>query len=97
MMVYIDKEYKCYALPADGLKAVDVRFFGSMCDALIECYRFVPEGETWTREDGAVFTGEMIAPHKDIATALAIQSEYDQMEENAGDYVAAYEEGVRSA
>ena len=61
------------------------------------CYRFVPEGAAWTREDGAVFIGEMIAPHKDITAALSIQNEYDHMEENAGDYTAAYEEGVQSA
>jgi hypothetical protein len=43
-----------------------------------------------------VFAGEMIAPHKDTASALEIQKEYEAMEENAGDYVAAYNEGVAS-
>lgn len=97
MTVYIDADYKCHAQAADGLTAVDHAFFDGKCAAFIESYRFVPEGYTWTREDGAVFHGEMIAPHKDLAPALAIQQEYDAMSENAADYVAAYEEGVQSA
>lgn len=97
MTVYIDDDFKCHVAPSEGRVAVESDFFDKKCAALIECYRFVPEGATWTRKDGEVFSGEMIAPHKDIAAALAIQIEYDHMEENAGDYVAAYEEGVQSA
>lgn len=97
MTVYIDTDYKCHAQPADGLTAVDHAFFDGKCAAFIESYRLVPEGHTWTRTDGMVFAGEMIAPHTDIAPALMIQREYDSMSENAADYVAAYEEGVRSA
>ena len=97
MTVYIDKDFKCHAAPADGLTAVESGYFDGKCAALIGCYRFVPEGEMWMREDGVVFTGEMVAPHKDTAPALAVQEEYDKMAENAGDYAAAYEEGVQSA
>lgn len=97
MTVYIDGDYKCHAAAADGLTAIDHSFFDGKCTAFIKTYRLVPEGHTWVRDDGAVFRGEMIAPHTDIAPALAIQQEYDAMSENAADYVAAYEEGVASA
>lgn len=97
MKIYIDTAYRCHVKDGGGMNAAETDFFDGKCDALIECYRFVPEGAAWTREDGAVFIGEMIAPHKDITAALAIQNEYDHMEENAGDYTAAYEEGVQSA
>lgn len=97
MTVYIDKDFKCHAFQAEGLVAVESEYFDGKCAALIECYRFVPEGNVWTRRDGEVFAGEMIAPHMDITVAMALQAEYDDMKNNAADYVAAYEEGVQSA
>lgn len=96
MTVYIDNEYRCYAAPGEGRTEAENSFFDGKCAAIIECYRYVPEGAAWTREDGNVFAGEMIAPHKDMTAALEIQKAYEAMEENAGDYVAAYNEGVAS-
>lgn len=97
MTVYIDKDFKCHATPSDGMVAVETEYFNGKCAALVECYRFVPEGNVWVRADGEVFAGEMVAPHKDISAALAVQAAYDDVAGNAGDYVAAYEEGVQSA
>jgi len=97
MTVYIDKDFKCHAAPADGLTAVDAAFFDGMCETLIECYRFVPVGQSWTRGDGAAFAGEMAVPYKDTTAAILVQTQYDLIANNAGDYVAAYEEGVQSA
>lgn len=65
--IYIDSEYKCHLTDGEGLTAVETAFFDGKCDAFIEGYRFVPSGESWTRSDGAVFAGEMIAPWKDYA------------------------------
>ena len=97
MTVYIDSDFRCHAAPGDGRTAVEAEYFDGKCAALIECYRFIPAGQVWVRRDGEVFAGEMIAPHMDITVAQALQAEYDSMSENAGDYVAAYEEGVQSA
>ena len=96
MTVYIDNAFRCYAAPGEGRTEAENVFFDGKCAALIECYRYVPFGHTWTREDGNLFAGEMIAPHKDTASAIEIQKEYEAMEENAGDYVEAYNEGVAS-
>ena len=75
MTIYIDNEYKCYVSAAEGRRAVETDFFDGKCPELIESYRFVPEGETWTREDGEVFTN-MIAPWKDLGEAYAAQTAY---------------------
>ena len=64
MTIYIDNEYKCHTSPGDNLTAIDTGFFDGKCDAYMEGYRFVPAGAVWTRSDGAVFHGEMIAPWK---------------------------------
>ena len=75
MTIYIDNEYKCYVSAAEGRRAVETDFFDGKCPELIESYRCVPEGETWTREDGEVFTN-MIAPWKDLGEAYAAQTAY---------------------
>lgn len=42
----------------------ETSFFDGKCDAFIAGYRLIPAGESWTRSDGVVFRGEMIAPWK---------------------------------
>ena len=60
---------------AEGRRAIEVNDFNGKCPEWIESYRFVPEGETWTREDGEVFTN-MAAPWKDLGEAYAAQAAY---------------------
>ena len=76
MKIYIDANFKCHTAAAEGLRAFDVPAFDGKCKALIEGYRYVPTGETWTRADGAVFPGEMISPWKDLGEAYAAQTVY---------------------
>ena len=76
MTIYIDSDYKCYVSAADGRRAIEVNDFNGKCPEWIESYRFVPEGETWMREDGEVFKGEMTAPWKDLGNAYAAQAAY---------------------
>lgn len=75
MTIYIDDDYKCYVSAADGRRAIETNEFDGKCDEWIESCRFVPTGETWTREDGEVFTN-MIAPWKDLSEAYAVQAAY---------------------
>lgn len=75
MTIYIDNEYKCYVSSTEGRRAVETDFFDDKCPELIESYRFVPEGETWTREDGEAFTN-MVSPWKDLGEAYAAQAAY---------------------
>ena len=76
MTIYIDGDYKCYVSEADGRRAVETNYFDGKCTEFIEGYRYVPSGETWTRTDGQAFSGEMIAPWKDLSEAYAAQAAY---------------------
>lgn len=76
--IYIDSDFKCHVANDGTMTAVETDFFDGKCDAFIEGYRFVPNGETWTRSDGEVFNGEMIAPWKSYDELDAAQREYEK-------------------
>lgn len=78
MQIYIDADFKCYTAPKEGLATVETAFFDGKCVAYIEGYRYVPAGQTWTREDGTVFTGEMVSPWKPWAELDAAQRVYER-------------------
>ena len=77
MIIYIDPDYKCHVADDGNLKAFEVPFFDGKCAAVIESYRYIPAGETWTRFDGVVFHGEMIAPFEDSRILAAYQAQYE--------------------
>ena len=74
-MIYLDAQFQAYAeqdeettrTPWDDADG----FFAGKCDVFIEGYRVIPEGETWTRADGVIFTGPMISP---IVNPIILQS-----------------------
>ena len=76
--VYIDADFKCHTSNDDTMREVQTDFFGGKCQTLIEGYRFVPAGETWTREDGVVFSGEMASPWKPYSELDQAQREYER-------------------
>ena len=76
--IYIDSEFKCHIADNGKVTAVETEVFDGKCDTFIEGYRFVPSGESWTREDGVVFQGEMISPWKDFEKLDAAQRQYEQ-------------------
>lgn len=76
--IYLDSDYKCHVSNDGTMTAVETGFFDSKCDAYIEGYRFIPDGETWTRSDGAVFNGEMIAPWKPYNELDNAQRKYEK-------------------
>ena len=78
MKIYIDSEYKCYTESAEGRTAVETDAFNGKCKTFIEGYRFIPSGETWTRQDGVVFAGEMVAPWRDYSALAAAQAGYEE-------------------
>lgn len=103
MTIYIDNDYRCHVSDPDGtLTAVETDVFDGKCDAYIEGYRFVPAGATWTRPDGVVFSGEMVAPWKDWRQLDDAQRGYEKeqytaMEAELADARAALEIlGVRA-
>lgn len=78
--IYLNINFECSAIEKDDtVQSVETDFFDGKCNAFIEGYRLVPAGQTWTREDGVVFKGEMITPFKDVTTLNMVQTVYDQL------------------
>ena len=91
MTVYTDSDFRCHITDTGGLTPVETTAFEGKCRRYIEGYRFVPEGETWTREDGTVFHGEMIAPAEDSRILDAAQVAYEEAQKENADALAALE------
>lgn len=83
MTIYIDNEFKCHVSNDGTRTTVRTDFFDGSCKEVIEGYRFIPEGYTWTRGDGQQFTGEMICPWVDTAILEAAQSAADRVQAQA--------------
>lgn len=80
-MIYLDSEFICHLTNDGTMREVHTDVFDGKCKSFIEGYRFVPEGESWTRDDGEVFPGEMIAPAEDYAALEKAQRQYEWDEE----------------
>lgn len=78
MRIYLDGNYLCHTSDGDAMRAVETDAFDGKCIGYIEGYRLIPEGEAWTRKDGQVFTGRMLAPAKDSRLLEAMQAAYDE-------------------
>ena len=79
MTYYLDREYRVHIEPgADRTPWEDADgIFDGKCKDYIEGFRVVPAGESWVREDGFVFNGEMIAPWKPFQELDAAQRQYE--------------------
>ena len=76
-IVYIDNDFRCHLTNDGSMRPVETDFFDGKCAAFIEGYRFVPSGESWTRDDGAVFAGQMITPAEDYHALAKAQAQYE--------------------
>ena len=90
--IFLDSEFKCHVTDGGNMTAVETDFFDGYCDTYIEGYRFIPDGESWTRSDGQVFHGR--TPWKSWDKLEAAQNQYEAM---LDDMDNAYREGVASA
>ena len=81
--IYLDSYFKCHSTDDGTMTAVETDYFDGKCQKYIDGYRFVPDGESWTREDGAVFEGEMIAPWKPWDELDEAQREYERQKYEA--------------
>ena len=93
MNIYIDQEYRCHLSGGEDRREVETGFFDGKCEAYVEGYRFLPEGECWERAEGRSFRGEMVAPWKPWRELNAAQTQYEAMTAELG---GAYQEGVNS-
>lgn len=83
MKIYIDNDNKCYTTDDGTRRAFETEmitdFFKDKCTAYIESFRYIPEGETWTRSDGKEFAGESITAYRDYDIAKVAQEQYEAM------------------
>ena len=94
MKIYIDADFKCHTSPGEDLTAIETDAFNGKCRQYIEGYRFVPAGETWIREDGQVFHGEMVAPWRDYAILSEFQEVAQEEQAKATEEIATIVEEV---
>lgn len=90
--IYLDSDFAVHLEQQEGLLPFETDFFDGMCDTLVEGYRIVPDGETWTRKDGKVFSGEMISPLQWTDVLEAAQGEYEKAQAEISDMQAALNE-----
>lgn len=76
--IFLDSDFKCHIANGGTMLPVETDAFDGKCDTYIEGYRFIPSGETWVREDGIEFQGEMVAPWKPYEELDAAQREYEK-------------------
>lgn len=91
--IYLDSEFRCHVADDGTMTAIETDFFDRKCDFFIEGYRVIPSGKSWTRDDGVVFDGEMVAPFKPYGQLLSAQIQY---ESDLAEADASYREGVNS-
>lgn len=113
MKIYIDANYKCHISNDGTMREVEFDedelfvFFRNKCPEFIESYRYVPADETWTRDDGEVFEGEMFSPWNLTDEVLEAQRIFEvtqivKLTEEAKNSVSlsemdeAYREGVNA-
>lgn len=62
------------------MKEANTDFFDGKSAVFIEGYRYIPDGESWTRSDGVMFYGEMITPAENYARLEKAQQQYEEDE-----------------
>lgn len=77
MIVFLDDDFRCHLSDGGGMRPVETDVFIGGCAEYIEGYRFIPAGESWTRKDGVVFRGEMIAPAEDYNLLKRFQAQHE--------------------
>lgn len=80
--IYIDSDFKCHVVNDGTMTSVETDFFDGKCNSFIEGYRLVPNGKTWTRDDGEIFDGEMICPFNDYSELEEAQKLYEEQQKN---------------
>lgn len=94
MKIYIDADFLCHASNAEGRREFDLDFFNGKCSTFINGYRYVPNGETWTRSDRVEFKGEMITPATDYSKLALAQNAYDEAQAITDEMLTTIEEAL---
>ena len=72
--VYLDSNFMCHVANDGGMQSVETDVFDNLCVGAIECYRYIPAGQVWTRPDGRITPGLFIQVVKE---PFDIQQQYE--------------------
>lgn len=100
MTIYIDSEYKCHTENADGRRAFETYLFDGMEKSYIEDFMYIPDGETWVRDDGVEFKGATAFPFKPydkVLVDVAISYLYDDQAETVTELFDKWETNTQYA
>lgn len=75
--IYLDPDYLCHANNDGTMQEVQTDVFDNLCAGALECYRYIPAGQAWTRPDGRVLHGPFIQPCKPTEVIDGIQRQYE--------------------
>ena len=64
----------CHAFNDGTMQATETDAFDNLCAGAIECYRYIPAGQAWTRPDGIITPGPFIQTVKE---SVDIQRQYE--------------------
>lgn len=90
-IIYLDSDFCCHLTDDGTMTPIETDVFDGKCKAYIEGFRFVPVGDTWTREDGTEFSGEMVAPFVDYSILELLQNQYEEDQVKMSDMQTALE------
>lgn len=76
--LYVDYDFKVYTTNAEGRMAIETDVFDGISDYVVECYRFVPSGSSYTKPNGLTVHGEFIQPFVTENELYIAQREYEQ-------------------
>jgi hypothetical protein len=76
--LYIGSDFKVYTENADGRTAIETDAFDGMPKQVIECYIFVPAGQSYTKSNGETVHGEFIQPFVTEKELDNAQREYER-------------------
>ena len=90
--LFVDSEFKVYVNDGEGRTAIETDAFDGLCDELIECHRYVPQGKSFTKDNGITVYGIFIQPYKDTAEAEIAQIHFSYQ-----NVIAEYESELADA
>lgn len=93
MTIFIDNEFRCHLEYKDGYREVNTTLFDSTLPEAVECFRYIPPGETWHNGSHS-FLGEMITPYLSSVKLAAMQSAVDRAHAQAQQAIDEYEQAL---
>ena len=88
--LYIDSDFKVHTENADGRTAIETDAFDGMAKQVVECYIFVPVGQSYTKPNGETVHGEFIQPFVTEKELDNAQREYERQ------LIAMYEKSLET-